>query len=47
MSENVCIVRMKTIYNLQLQFTPDLFLAEQFGLRNTTSWWSKDLASEL
>jgi hypothetical protein len=25
--------------------TPNMFVAEQYGLRNTTSWWFKDLAS--
>jgi hypothetical protein len=27
------------------QYSSDFFVAEHYGLRNTTSWWSKDLAS--
>jgi hypothetical protein len=27
------------------QFIPDFFVAEHYGLRITTSWLSKDLAS--
>jgi hypothetical protein len=26
-------------------YTPDFFVAKQHGLRNTTSWWSIDIAS--
>jgi hypothetical protein len=28
------------------QYIPDFCVAEHYGLRNTTSWGSKDLASE-
>jgi hypothetical protein len=28
------------------QYFPDFFVAEHYGVRNTTSWGSKDLASE-
>jgi hypothetical protein len=30
------------------QYTPDFFcfVAEHYGLRNTASWWTKDLASD-
>jgi hypothetical protein len=27
------------------QSMPDFFVAEHYGLRNTSSWWSKNLAS--
>jgi hypothetical protein len=27
------------------QYTPDFFVEEYYGLRNTTSWGSKDLAN--
>jgi hypothetical protein len=29
------------------QYIPDFFVAEHYGLRNTASWGSKDLASGL
>jgi hypothetical protein len=27
------------------QYTPYFFVADHYGWRNTTSWWSEDLAS--
>jgi hypothetical protein len=29
------------------QYTPDFLIAEYYGLRNTTSWVTQDLASDL
>jgi hypothetical protein len=35
-----------TVFPMSLtQYIPDFFVAEHYGLRNTASWWSKDLAS--
>jgi hypothetical protein len=39
LDSNIAFPLFRTLY------TPDFLVMNHYGLRNTTSWWSKDLAS--